>query len=121
VRALGAGAGQVEEEGDGAPTCRCVSADLLPLGADHPGRLGGLEGTDSADVGQRHTDATQPDVGLLTIGAYATAARLTPKALRLYDELGVFATRPRSAGRGRANAHGALERGRQQPIEPCAS
>jgi len=30
------------------------------------------------------------DVGLLTIGAFARAARLTPKALRLYDELGVL-------------------------------
>jgi PPM family protein phosphatase len=30
------------------------------------------------------------DVGLLTIGAFARAARLTPKALRMYDELGVL-------------------------------
>jgi PPM family protein phosphatase len=30
------------------------------------------------------------DVGLLTIGAFARAARLTPKALRLYDELGLL-------------------------------
>jgi len=29
-------------------------------------------------------------VGLLTIGAFARAARLTPKALRLYDELGLL-------------------------------
>lgn len=29
-------------------------------------------------------------MGLLTIGAFATAAQLTPKALRLYDELGVL-------------------------------
>ena len=29
-------------------------------------------------------------MGLLTIGAFARAARLTPKALRLYDELGVL-------------------------------
>ena len=29
-------------------------------------------------------------MGLLTIGAFATAAGLTPKALRLYDELGVL-------------------------------
>jgi serine/threonine protein phosphatase PrpC len=29
-------------------------------------------------------------VGLLTIGAFAQAARLTPKALRLYDELGLL-------------------------------
>jgi serine/threonine protein phosphatase PrpC/DNA-binding transcriptional MerR regulator len=29
-------------------------------------------------------------VGLLTIGAFARAARLSPKALRLYDELGVL-------------------------------
>ncbi len=27
---------------------------------------------------------------LLTIGAFARAARLTPKALRLYDELGLL-------------------------------
>ena len=30
-------------------------------------------------------------MGLLTIGAFARAAKLTPKALRLYDELGVLA------------------------------
>jgi len=30
------------------------------------------------------------DVGLLTIGAFAQAARLTPKALRLYDALGLL-------------------------------
>jgi PPM family protein phosphatase len=30
------------------------------------------------------------DVGLLTIGAFARAARLTPKALRLYDALGLL-------------------------------
>ena len=30
------------------------------------------------------------DVGLLTIGAFARAAGLSPKALRLYDELGVL-------------------------------
>jgi serine/threonine protein phosphatase PrpC len=30
------------------------------------------------------------DVGLLTIGAFARAARLTPKALRLYGELGLL-------------------------------
>lgn len=29
-------------------------------------------------------------MGLLTIGAFARAARLTPKALRLYDEMGVL-------------------------------
>ena len=29
-------------------------------------------------------------MGLLSIGAFATAARLTPRALRLYDELGVL-------------------------------
>jgi DNA-binding transcriptional MerR regulator len=29
-------------------------------------------------------------VGLLTIGAFARAAGLTPKALRLYDELGLL-------------------------------
>ncbi|MEU4701568.1 hypothetical protein [Nonomuraea dietziae] len=29
---------------------------------------------------------------LLTIGAFAQAARLSPKALRLYDELGPLAT-----------------------------
>ena len=29
-------------------------------------------------------------MGLLTIGAFARAAGLTPKALRLYDELGVL-------------------------------
>ena len=29
-------------------------------------------------------------MGLLTIGAFARAVRLTPKALRLYDELGVL-------------------------------
>jgi len=31
-----------------------------------------------------------PDVGLLTIGAFAEAVRLTPKALRLYDRLGLL-------------------------------
>jgi serine/threonine protein phosphatase PrpC len=30
------------------------------------------------------------DVGLLTIGAFARAARLTPKALRLYDQVGLL-------------------------------
>ena len=30
-------------------------------------------------------------MGLLTIGAFARAARLTPKALRLYDQLGLLA------------------------------
>jgi hypothetical protein len=30
------------------------------------------------------------DVRLLTVGAFARAARLTPKALRLCDELGVL-------------------------------
>ena len=30
-------------------------------------------------------------MGLLTIGAFARAARLTPKALRLYDEMGLLA------------------------------
>ena len=29
-------------------------------------------------------------MGLLTIGAFARAARLTPKALRLYDEVGLL-------------------------------
>ncbi len=29
-------------------------------------------------------------MGLLTIGAFARAVRLTPKALRLYDELGLL-------------------------------
>jgi PPM family protein phosphatase len=41
-------------------------------------------------------------VGLMTIGAFARAARLTPKALRLYDELGLLppaAVDPESAYR----------------------
>ncbi len=29
-------------------------------------------------------------MGLLTIGAFAEAARLTPKALRLYDQVGLL-------------------------------
>lgn len=29
-------------------------------------------------------------MGLLTIGAFARAVRMTPKALRLYDELGLL-------------------------------
>lgn len=29
-------------------------------------------------------------MGLLTIGAFAKASRLSPKALRLYDELGLL-------------------------------
>ncbi|GAB2904611.1 hypothetical protein GCM10022245_45230 [Streptomyces mayteni] len=29
-------------------------------------------------------------MGLLTIGAFAMASRLSPKALRLYDELGLL-------------------------------
>jgi DNA-binding transcriptional MerR regulator len=29
-------------------------------------------------------------MGLLTIGVFARAARLSPKALRLYDELGLL-------------------------------
>ena len=29
-------------------------------------------------------------MGLLTIGAFAQAARLTPKALRLYDQVGLL-------------------------------
>ena len=51
----------VDEEG---------GADLLPVGADRLGRLGGLEGTDSADLGQRHTDAPQPgdQLGTLELG-----------------------------------------------------
>jgi serine/threonine protein phosphatase PrpC len=36
----------------------------------------------------RHEEVV--DVGLLTIGAFARAARLTPKALRLYDQLGLL-------------------------------
>jgi PPM family protein phosphatase len=35
-------------------------------------------------------DEEDVNVGLLTIGAFARSARLTPKALRLYDELGVL-------------------------------
>ena len=50
----------IDEEGGGASTRRRVGGDLQPVGADRLGRLGGLEATDSADVGQRHTDATQP-------------------------------------------------------------
>jgi hypothetical protein len=57
----------VDEEHSGASTRRCVGGDLLPVGAD---RLGGLEATDSADVGQWHTDATQPgdQLGTLELG-----------------------------------------------------
>src|SRR5437868_12799992 len=36
------------------------------------------------------TGARRMGVGLLTIGAFARAARLSPKALRLYDELGLL-------------------------------
>jgi PPM family protein phosphatase len=35
--------------------------------------------------------AEEVDVGLLTIGVFARAARLTPKALRLYDDVGLLA------------------------------
>jgi hypothetical protein len=48
----------VDEEGGGASARRRVGGDLLPERADRIDRLGGLEATDSADVGQRHTDAT---------------------------------------------------------------
>jgi PPM family protein phosphatase len=33
-------------------------------------------------------------MGLLTIGAFAAASRLSPKALRLYDELGLLTGQP---------------------------
>ncbi|MFI1487184.1 MerR family transcriptional regulator [Streptomyces sp. NPDC020747] len=36
------------------------------------------------------TDALPPAEGLLTIGAFAARARLSPKALRLYDRLGLL-------------------------------
>ena len=50
----------VDEEGGDASARRRVGGDLLPERADRLGRLGGLEATHSADVGQRHTDAAQP-------------------------------------------------------------
>ncbi|KAB1942831.1 MerR family transcriptional regulator [Micromonospora sp. ALFpr18c] len=42
-----------------------------------------------AGRGDRHEEDV--DVGLVTIGAFARAAGLTPKALRLYDQVGVLA------------------------------
>src|SRR5262245_54640545 len=43
-------------------------------------------------VAYRSPDRHEEDdtVGLLTIGAFARAAPLTPKALRLYDEVGLL-------------------------------
>jgi len=44
-------------------------------------------------------------VRLLPIGAFARATRLTPKALRLYDELGLLPARDRlMPGRGGAGS-----------------
>jgi hypothetical protein len=66
----GASSEVVDEEGGGAPTRHSVGGDLLPVGADRLGRLGGLEATDNADVRQRHTDATQPgdQLGMFELG-----------------------------------------------------
>ncbi|SMQ17005.1 MerR HTH family regulatory protein [Streptomyces sp. Ag82_O1-12] len=36
-------------------------------------------------------DGPEPNLELLTIGAFAARARLSPKALRLYDRLGLLA------------------------------
>jgi serine/threonine protein phosphatase PrpC len=52
-------------------------------GREKAARVGGKAGR-QVD-GERRTDA-----GLLTIGAFARASRLSPKALRLYDELGLL-------------------------------
>jgi PPM family protein phosphatase len=41
-------------------------------------------------AGRRDRYEEDVTVGLLTIGAFARAARLTPKALRLYDEVGLL-------------------------------
>jgi serine/threonine protein phosphatase PrpC len=42
-------------------------------------------------TGRRDRHEEDDTVGLLTIGAFARATRLTPKALRLYDEVGLLA------------------------------
>jgi serine/threonine protein phosphatase PrpC len=41
-------------------------------------------------AGRRDRHEEDGDVGLLTIGAFARASRLTPKALRLYDQVGLL-------------------------------
>ncbi|MFW6724609.1 MerR family transcriptional regulator [Streptomyces sp. MAR4 CNY-716] len=64
--------------GNVAPPSLEVPLDLHPWGSRSIGRAGRGSGT------------RRDGVGLLTIGAFAKAARLSPKALRLYDELGLL-------------------------------
>lgn len=68
-----------------------------------------MDGRVSGGVG----NASYGDGELLTIGAFARASRLSPKALRLYDELGLLTPErvdPRSGYRHYAPAQ--LERAR---------
>ncbi|GGY94354.1 hypothetical protein GCM10010365_11310 [Streptomyces poonensis] len=67
------------------------SAPFLPPGGSRPATEGRPEDVLVDDVSNAHDMAPAHQDGLLTIGAFAARVRLSPKALRLYDRLGLLA------------------------------